>query len=259
MSTHFQPIAHSWVAKHQNPIGVVEFIGGALYGTLPSLTYSHFLSCLYDAGYTVIAVPFPMGLNHAAIAERLLAERDSIRAELAYPPEIPHLWVGHSLGCKYIALLEAKGKIMNQPSLLMAPDISDTCDALPIPALADLLDRYHFGVTPTRRDTQRLICDSRLFNLTALISFQQDTIAGNKDDTHNCSDVAWLIQELQNRQGAYFPWAEIPGGHREPIGIRLENVVLNPNLQQLLDPIALRQLEPLAIDFLSKLMYRMHD
>ncbi|MBM0741479.1 DUF1350 family protein [Phormidium sp. CLA17] len=259
MSTHFQPIAHSWVAKHPDPVGVVEFIGGALYGTLPSLTYSHFLTCLYDTGYTVIAVPFPMGLNHAAIAERLLTERDSVRAELAYSSEIPHLWVGHSLGCKYIALLEAKGKIMNQPSLLMAPDISDTRDALPIPILADLLDRYHLGVTPTRSETQRLICDSRLFNLTALISFQQDNIAGNKDDTDANSDVAWLIQELQNRQGAYFPWAEIPGGHREPIGIRLENVVLNPNIRQFLDPIALRQLEQLAIDFLSKLVYRTHS
>lgn len=36
MFTPFQPIAHSWVAKHPNPIGVVEFIGGALYGNAAS-------------------------------------------------------------------------------------------------------------------------------------------------------------------------------------------------------------------------------
>jgi hypothetical protein len=76
--------------------------------TLPHLTYAHFLNNLHQAGYTVIAVPFPRGFNHGAIAQCLLAERDAIRAELVYPSEMPHLWVGHSLGCKYIAV---RGKI----------------------------------------------------------------------------------------------------------------------------------------------------
>jgi hypothetical protein len=159
----------------------------------------------------------------------------------------------------YIALLEAAGKIMNQPSLLLAPDISDTRDALPISALADLLDRYHLGATPTRRETQRLICESRLFNFTALVSFQQDNIAGNQNDTSDRCDVNWLIQELRARQGGYFLWDELPGGHREPIGIRLNDRVLRPSFSQMLQPIAMRQLERLAIAFLSKLMYRIHD
>ena len=33
MNTIFKPIAHSWVAIHSDPIGIVEFIGGALFGS----------------------------------------------------------------------------------------------------------------------------------------------------------------------------------------------------------------------------------
>lgn len=35
MTTIFEPIAHSWIAKNPNPIGIVEFIGGALFGSVP--------------------------------------------------------------------------------------------------------------------------------------------------------------------------------------------------------------------------------
>ncbi|NJK28375.1 MAG: DUF1350 family protein [Coleofasciculaceae cyanobacterium SM2_3_26] len=115
MKIQFKPIFNSWVAVHPNPIGVVEFIGGAGFGMLPNITYSHLLHSFYDTGYTVIAVPFPLGLNHRRIAEGLAEERDRIRASLGYGNNTPHFWVGHSLGCKYILLLEATGKSAISP------------------------------------------------------------------------------------------------------------------------------------------------
>jgi hypothetical protein len=250
----FEAIAHSWVARHPDPIGVVQFLGGALYGSFPTISYSYFLSNLHAAGYTVIVVPFPFGFNHAAIAKSLLVTRDQVRTALGYPKEIPHIWVGHSLGCKYIALLEAYGKIMDEPSVLIAPDIADTQDALPVSALADLLDRFHLGVQPTKQETQKLICESNLFNLTAIISFDQDTVAGTQNESVNRSDVAWLIQTLTNRVQHQPPLeAEIPGEHREPVAIQFGDVVLRPSLRHgLLEPLLTRKLEPLAINFLLK-------
>ncbi|MBD2461750.1 DUF1350 family protein [Oscillatoria sp. FACHB-1407] len=254
MTTIFRPISHSWVAQHPDPIGVIEFLGGALYGTLPHVSYAHFLNCLYHARYTVIAVPFRLGFNHTAIAEGLLKERDRIRAELNYPATIPHVWVGHSLGCKYIVLLEALGQLFNQPSLLMAPDISDTTDALPIPALAQLLDRYNLGATPTRQAIQTLIQTSRLFNLTALISFENDTIAGNLASSPEASDVAWFANEFGNRSGSGFIKAEIAGGHREPVAIPIGKSVLRPLYQgRVVEPMVGRSLEPLAVKLLAEL------
>jgi predicted alpha/beta hydrolase len=102
----FKPIVHSWIAQHPEPKGVVEFLGGAIFGTLPNVCYGHFLHSLYDAGYTIITLPFRFGLNHVAIAEDLLSERDAVLQQLGESHQgIPRFWVGHSLGCKYIILL----------------------------------------------------------------------------------------------------------------------------------------------------------
>ena len=267
MSIQFKPISHSWVAENPNPIGVVQFIGGAFYGTLPTFSYRYFLRNLFEAGYTIIAVPFQFGLNHGEIAKGLLDERDRIRQALGYPETLKHFWVGHSLGCKYIALLEAysgqaiaqgKKSIIDEPSLLIAPDISDTKDAVPIPGLAPLLDSWGIGVRPTKKETQDLIRNSGLFNLTALISFDKDTIAGTKDEPIDKSDVAWFINELEYKRNKPLLREEIPGGHREPIGIMLGDSLVDTNpFDGILESIEKRQLEPLAIQFLAELAQRL--
>jgi Protein of unknown function (DUF1350) len=254
----FEAIAHSWVAKHPSPIGVVEFLGGALFGTLPTVSYRHFLGILYDAGYTIIAVPFRFGFNHDAIAHSLLSERDQIRAELQYPDHIPHFWVGHSLGCKYIVLLEAYGKIMNQPSLLIAPDISDTQDAMPLKGIASWLDRHRLGASPTRQATQVLVESSRLFNFTALLSFQQDRLAGTRAQSPLVSDVAWFAQALERQQGCLLVSQEVPGQHEEPIGVQIGRSVYRVDQNGMaVEPISMRQVESVAIAFLSQLAWRL--
>lgn len=67
----FKPISRSWVAisEREKPLGVIEFIGGAALGTFPTIAYHHFLTTLWEHGYTVIAVPYPLGFNHQAIAD----------------------------------------------------------------------------------------------------------------------------------------------------------------------------------------------
>jgi hypothetical protein len=42
----FQPLSFSWVAIHPNPKGVVQFIGGAFFGTFPTVFYRYFLAGL---------------------------------------------------------------------------------------------------------------------------------------------------------------------------------------------------------------------
>lgn len=254
MKMTFKAIAHSWVAPHPSPIGVVEFVGGALYGLLPTVSYRHFLSCLYKAGYTIVAMPFPFGFNHEGIARGLLDERQQIRAELSYPPELPDFWVGHSVGCKYIALLEAMGAILDQPSLLLAPDISDMQDALPFPALATWFDRLSLGIRPNRAETQAIIRESKLFSLTAVVSFASDDIAGNASQPGDRSDVAWFIQELSSRVPSRFAHQELPGGHREPIGVRIGRSLVRPDLKWgMVSPLAQRQLDSVAIALLTAL------
>lgn len=245
MEPHYERISRSLVARHPNPIGVVEFYGGQFFGQLPATSYDYFLGMLFRVGYTIIAVPFTFGFNHTAIAEVLLVERDRVRERLPELANLPHFWVGHSLGCKFIALLEAytepvSGKflppgramatalrgILDEPSLLMAPDIGDTDSALPVPILPQLLDVFGLGVRPTRAETQHLIATNQLFNLTALISFARDRVAGNASEPPEVSDVAWFLQALDERPGGRLLHEELPGGHLVPFGIRFGDTVL---------------------------------
>jgi hypothetical protein len=302
----FSPISFSWVAIHPQPKGVIQFIGGAFFGTFPTIFYRYFLQTLFEAGYTIVALPFRFSFRHWEIAIDLFREQDILRGELEkiatsldyehciYQEKSNYLWLGHSLGCKYIALLEflsgqqwqqtiqscvkesndqqiktiitAAGlediSIFNQPSLLVAPDISDTQSAIPIPAIANLLDRIGWGVKPSRKQTQCLIERSQLFNLTALISFDKDTLAGSETDkfksakVREASDVLWLINQLQQRK-LQILHQELPGKHLEPLGVRIGNylVDLNP-FDKFIEALQDRKLERCALQFIDELKKR---
>jgi hypothetical protein len=304
----FQPISFSWVAVHPKPKGVVQFIGGAFFGTFPTLFYRYFLRKVFEEGYTIIALPFRFTFRHWPIAVSLLKEQAVLADEISkiaqnsnyatdvYQDKEKYFWLGHSLGCKYVSLLEflssdrwaeilqeCGGKdqiqriedslkdvppdrrsIKGQPSLLIAPDISDTQSAIPKPLafIAHFLDRYNLGVLPTRKQTQGFIAKSDLFNLTALISFSKDTIAGSEADkdkdeeTRTNSDVLWMIEYLDQKT---FPilHQEMPGKHLEPIGIQVSNSIVDLNpLDKFIEPILSRRLEYFTIQFLEKLSQR---
>ena len=279
----FEPLSFSWVAIHPKPKGVIQFIGGALFGSFPTVFYNFFLRRLFAEGYTIIALPFRFTFDHWSVSLQLLQEQYVLRREiiqkvinLQYDPQIylddaNYRWIGHSLGCKYILLLEllsgfeepqtnglnwekvwqqikpnllakndesvekvdrqlekVKDKveniydewirikktiekmvghgtnlkglfIRNEPSLLIAPDISDTSSAIPIESIAKLMDSLRLGVKPTKKQTQLLIESSSLFSLTAILSFEKDMIAGNLENSTGDSEVARRASNLQSR------------------------------------------------------------
>lgn len=115
----FQPVSHSWVALHPNPKGVIQFIGGAFFGTFfPMFFYHSLLQRLFNEEYTIVLLPFNFSFDHYAESGFLIREQYDIMPELirmaifegynygAYLSDRNFSWVGHSIGCKYIALLE---------------------------------------------------------------------------------------------------------------------------------------------------------
>ncbi|MBD1806578.1 DUF1350 family protein [Microcoleus sp. FACHB-SPT15] len=302
----FRPVSFSWVAIHPEPKGVIQFIGGAFFGTFPTVFYRYFLQELFEEGYTIIALPFRFSFRHWSIAIDLLKEQEVLRQELSeiasrlgyrqdvYQDKANYFWLGHSLGCKYIALLEflsgehwkqitescvernayqqiettisnaglESASILAQPSLLIAPDISNTESAIPIRAIARFLDRVGLGVLPTREQTQCFIERSQLFNLTAMISFDKDTLAGSENDQfkdkqiRENSDVLWLIEQLKTRK---FPilHKELPGKHLEPLGVRAGNYIVDLNpFDKFIKSLRCRMLEGYATQFLAQLRLR---
>lgn len=300
MNLKFTPMSYSWVALHPQPRGIIQFIGGAFFGSLPTIFYRYFLSKIYAQGYSIIALPFRFSFQHWPIAIGLLKEQSILAKampELAqklgykntiYTDPSKYFWVGHSLGCKYIVLLEflsedgwqdklrkyvssrevekverifhqihpRRTTILNQHSLLIAPDISDTNSAIPVAALTKLIERIGLGVKPNRKQTQSLIQNSDLFNFISMISFAKDTVAGSITDRDKSqyiqadSDVLWFVNTLQNRR---LLDQEILGKHLEPVGIKIGNYIVDLNpLDKFIQPISRRCLEQIAIHLLDK-------
>ena len=127
---HFKPASHSWVAIHPNPKGVIQFVGSFfIFGSLPTVFYNSLLRNLYNQQYTIIAYPSsvipPLRwksrlVDHWQASVQLLKEEYAIKAEIItylldytdretiniYLNQSNSFWLGHSLGCKYISILE---------------------------------------------------------------------------------------------------------------------------------------------------------
>lgn len=226
----FKPIYSCWVVEHPEPIGVIEFLGGALFGSLPNVSYSYFLNSLYEAGYTIVTQPFRLGLNHEQIAKEIFEERNKVLQDLGSSHQnIPRIWVGHSLGCKYITLLEMLGEgktetlfpLKDQPSLLIAPDLSDTFEAVPIEPVAKFLEHIDKGVKPDREKMGEKLKASKRFGLTAILSFDKDDVAGTQSQRTDKSDVALITNILKETKENILITQEIPGKHLEIVGIRV--------------------------------------
>lgn len=121
---HFQAISHSWVALHPKAKGVIQFVGGAFFGTFaPTLFYRHLLSFFYEQSYTIIVFPFSFSFNHFKESFFLLREQYGLISELVsmalelgadpgvYLEADRYAWMGHSIGCKYVAMLECASSL----------------------------------------------------------------------------------------------------------------------------------------------------
>ncbi len=241
----FIPLQFHWVAINPKPIGVVYFIGGAFFGTFPNLFYRYLLKQVFERGYTIIAIPYRFTFRHWNVSiemvKDLIGLRKAIYEEakfLGYEDNLElyledptagnpnYFWMGHSLGCKYISLLEVLSDVenteleqvlsgcvgknqaediqkslnntdihavslKNQPSLLLAPVIAGIDSAIPIAALAKLVQSLGLDVQPNVQETRCLISNSNLFRLLEIIAFAKDIQA---KDT-----VAWFIKELSQQ------------------------------------------------------------
>jgi hypothetical protein len=120
----FKPLCHSWVALHPSPKGVIQFIGGAFFGTFaPTLFYRHLLQFFFDQSYSIIIYPFKFSFNHYKESFFLLREQYALAPALIemaiglgndplfYLKSKNYVWMGHSIGCKYIALLESADRL----------------------------------------------------------------------------------------------------------------------------------------------------
>ena len=182
----FRPISHSWVALHPQPQGVIQFIAGAFFGTFaPTFFYHHLLQFLFDRGYTLIVLPFNFTFDHYREAGFLIKEQYEILPELIrisklegynyeiYLDDRHFSWLGHSLGCKYISLLEVFSGLPVDPadrSKFIAKLLSPISDKKQIELIEREIDILVEELTFKIDKTQQLIasyvgCNARINSL----------------------------------------------------------------------------------------------
>ncbi|OKH48333.1 hypothetical protein NIES30_09875 [Phormidium tenue NIES-30] len=279
----FKPLTTSWAAIHPQPQGVIFFIGGAFFGTFPTVFYRYLLRSLYQEGYTLVALPFRFSFRHWSVAVSLANSKPQIRQELTAlakqqgysyslygedpnSPAFNYLWIGHSLGCKYIALLElltdrAKQdqavlngciessqsqhlaealddvslkqiSLLNQPSILLDPVVSDLDSAVPIKSLRALVERF-IRVEPSIEQTYCLISRSRLFALTSVIAFTSQL----------AKETVSTLEELLTLQLSSFKTLPL-GNHLAVLGFKEGNFELVEAVLHAIDKAKARLPEP---------------
>lgn len=286
----FRSFSNSWVAIHPHPKGVIQFIGSFVFGSFPLKFYKYLLQNLFEQGYTIFVFRFPftpLKFDHWQFATELLKEEYALRVEIIrflkenyttsynnleiYLNDSNYYWLGHSLGCKYITLLEILSNdanqrqlilqkslgnrynqkllsqlksvdiarenaeqeitkilnipiqinqyfIQNQPSIFLAPEISNTVtiNGINIPTFKPL-SKFELLISPNARETKSMIAQSsNLFNLTGIISFSQDFIARD--------DINFLCKQLSLKP-IYPPLhKELFGWHLDPNAVEIKHL-----------------------------------
>lgn len=87
------------------PSCVVFFLGGAVLGQFPHISYSSFLERLADrTNAAIVAIPYEVGLDHFGIAQGAVRRMKGAVIECedsrGYPMSLPKYAIGHSLGAK---------------------------------------------------------------------------------------------------------------------------------------------------------------
>jgi len=216
------PLQHSFVKINPNAKGTVIFIGGYLYGTLPTTSYSDLLNGMYQKDFTVISYSYsPVQLSHWKLSNDLLEEIEHLQNDIideakrrGYPTEVyydddKYCFVGHSLGCECISLIQflsftkdKQKKLLQEALEKLGPeqvthfdfsDVDSLPEEKPVPYKASLLMAPCFkdplrGIRPKQELMRYAIENGPLLPLTALISFKGDDIASE--------DVNWLHQNL---------------------------------------------------------------
>lgn len=207
LKLRFRPVSHSWVALHPQPKGVIQFIAGAFFGTFgPMFFYRYLLQCLFEQGYTIILLPFNFTFNHYIEAGFLIREQYEILPELvriasfegydyeAYLDDKNFSWIGHSLGCKYISLLEGFSALPQDAQAreqFLRKLLSKTSDESQIQSvIADiniLVDELTRKIVEVRRLIHTYV--SRDINITSIFIKGQESILLAPDISDTASAI----------------------------------------------------------------------
>jgi len=93
----------NWVLRppltEEVPRAVLHFLGGALVGASPHITYRYFLERLVDKGFLVIATPYQLSFDHLQTCDEVITKFENMAPSIARQyGALPVVGIGHSCG-----------------------------------------------------------------------------------------------------------------------------------------------------------------
>ena len=81
------------------PRAVIHFLGGALVGKAPHITYRFLLEKLADEGFLIVATPYDLSFDHLTTCDDVLTKFENVAPTLARQyGALPVVGIGHSCG-----------------------------------------------------------------------------------------------------------------------------------------------------------------
>ncbi|KAL7495471.1 hypothetical protein ACHAWT_004157 [Skeletonema menzelii] len=85
--------------SQQPPRALLHFLGGALVGASPQLTYRYLLERLSSNGYLIVATPYQLSFDHLTTCDEIIDKFERVAPMLAREyGAVPVVGVGHSCG-----------------------------------------------------------------------------------------------------------------------------------------------------------------
>lgn len=100
---NWEEVHGNWVlrppSREESPRAVLHFLGGALVGASPHITYRYMLERMADQGYLVIATPYQLSFDHLETCDDIITKFEALAPSIARQyGALPCVGVGHSCG-----------------------------------------------------------------------------------------------------------------------------------------------------------------
>lgn len=97
-----------FAASNSQPRAVIHFLGGALVGKAPHITYRYLLEKLAAEGFLIVATPFDLSFDHLATCDDVLTKFEAVAPTLAKEyGALPVVGIGHSCGALLQVLISS--------------------------------------------------------------------------------------------------------------------------------------------------------
>lgn len=185
-------------SSQQPPRALIHFLGGALIGAAPDISYRYLLERLAKQGYLIVATPFNLSFDYLSTCDSILDRFERIAPMLARQyGAVPVVGVGHSCGALlHLIITSLFPDTPRAANALLSYNNKDVKDAVP---LFDTLVAPAFQSIASNQTGTNGVETIQLWN-----NMVKTTLNGEipSDDTLREFTEALLPPPLQNMQSS---------------------------------------------------------